>query len=248
MWIALRAPSGVQRGTRKQDRPAVGLRQHQEGVAHGRRHEPFVAGEAEDAASPSALTNAARVMLARRSEPPWFSVIAMPNSAPVFSRGGRGARDRSCARRCAAAIPAAARGACRERRDRAVGHGDRAIDPALHLRQHVGAGSARHVRAGLGSAQGLECRPCGQRRWSSARARPDGTRPRRAGGRSGRSSAAPARLRLASKPSCTVSGRPRSSPSARSARTRPSRRARASPRRADAWSRPNRLYGSSGGG
>ena len=43
--MALRSPSGVQRGTRKQVSPAGRLRQRQEGVRHRRRAEPLVPGQ-----------------------------------------------------------------------------------------------------------------------------------------------------------------------------------------------------------
>ena len=57
------------------------LRENQESIAHRRRHEPFVAMQAEDPVA----CRLARVLLVRRSEPPWFSVIPMPRSAEVFS-------------------------------------------------------------------------------------------------------------------------------------------------------------------
>ncbi len=45
IWMALRSPSGLMRGTRKQVRPLVRVGERQERVAHGRRAEPFVADE-----------------------------------------------------------------------------------------------------------------------------------------------------------------------------------------------------------
>jgi hypothetical protein len=64
--------------------PAGGLGQHQEGVGHRRRAEPLVAGEAVGAVGGRA---SAVVVLARTSEPPCFSVMAMPQVAPAFSAG-----------------------------------------------------------------------------------------------------------------------------------------------------------------
>ena len=82
MRIGLRVPSGSQRGTRKHDSPR-GLRERQERVRHRRRAEPFVAGQR--VARPSPGRRPARVVLARTSEPPCFSVIAIPMVAPAFS-------------------------------------------------------------------------------------------------------------------------------------------------------------------
>ena len=83
MRMALRVPSGRQRGTAKQDSPAGGLGEHQEQVAHRRRAEPLVPGE-----DVAAVGGAARVVLARTSLPPCFSVIAMPASAPRLPAAG----------------------------------------------------------------------------------------------------------------------------------------------------------------
>ncbi len=63
--------------------PARRLRQHQKHVAHRRRHEPLVTG--------NAITFAVRrawVVLARTSVPPCFSVMPMPMVTPVFSGHG----------------------------------------------------------------------------------------------------------------------------------------------------------------
>jgi hypothetical protein len=72
-----------------------GLRQHQEGVAHRRREEPLVAGDAVARAPVVAASGSARVVLARTSEPPCFSVMPMPMVTPALSRQGFSA-GRSC--------------------------------------------------------------------------------------------------------------------------------------------------------
>ena len=61
------------------------LGQHEERVAHRRGAEPFVAGELVLAPGPPPFSGRAEVVLARTSEPPCFSVIAIPQSAPVLS-------------------------------------------------------------------------------------------------------------------------------------------------------------------
>ena len=61
--------------------PARRLRQHQERVAHRRRHEPFVAGDAIAFAG----RHRRAVVLARTSVPPCFSVMPMPMVTPDFS-------------------------------------------------------------------------------------------------------------------------------------------------------------------
>ena len=112
MWKALRVPSGRIRGSAKHDRPSGGLREHEEQVAHRRRAEPLVAGERVLAARPAAAVRAARatVVFARTSEPPCFSVIAIPHSALALpatssgsyvvavSRGSHSAASSGCAR------------------------------------------------------------------------------------------------------------------------------------------------------
>ncbi len=133
----------------------------------------------------------ARVTLVRRSEPPWFSVMPMPISAD-FLLGDRH-KTRVIVARVDFRQPLFGDvGRLAQRRHRAVGHGDRAIDAALDLREHVGAGGARDMRAGLaarprGSHAGLR-----EVRSPSVHARPGEIRPRRRGGHSGRTSAAPA--------------------------------------------------------
>ena len=79
----MRSSSGVQRGNRKQDRPF--------GACASTRKASLIGAEQNHLcpvsrhASPS---RTARVVFARTSEPPCFSVIAMPISAPRLRAEG----------------------------------------------------------------------------------------------------------------------------------------------------------------
>ncbi len=67
----------------------VGLGEHEEEVGHRRRAEPLVAGQLVlRRRRPLRSAGRATVVLARTSEPPCFSVIAMPAIAEPFSLGG----------------------------------------------------------------------------------------------------------------------------------------------------------------
>ena len=70
-------------------KPAIRIGERQEGVAHGRGAEPFVAHEPVLRPGPPSPKGKARVVFARTSEPPCFSVIAMPTVTPRFSAMGR---------------------------------------------------------------------------------------------------------------------------------------------------------------
>ena len=84
--IALTRAVGKEARHQEAGEPALRLRQHQEGVRHRRGEEPFVPGDAIDAVRRS---GSARVVLARTSVPPCFSVIPMPSVTPRFSAAGR---------------------------------------------------------------------------------------------------------------------------------------------------------------
>ena len=82
----LRSPSGSTRGTRKQVSPP--------GAWASTRKTSFIGAEVNHlwpcrVYSPSTEVGRASVTLARTSEPPCFSVIPMPASAPAFSATGR---------------------------------------------------------------------------------------------------------------------------------------------------------------
>ena len=222
----MRAPSGVKRGSGEAREPAVGLREHEEEVAHRRRAEPLVAGELVLGRRPAAVQRPRGVVLARTSEPPCFSVIAIPHSAPRLLRRGDEARGRTAARSAAAPTRRRARAAraARARRRRSSRSGSRGRPPA----EHVHAAPPRATCApGRGSRHGSACRPCLDARAASARARPGGTRPRRCGGRSGRGCAASAGSRWPPARGPATPGRRAARRSRRPARA-PSRRPRGS--------------------
>ena len=98
------------------------------------------------AASPSP-SGSARVVVARRSEPPCFSVIAMPISAPRLAATGRALGSYSADRIFGGpGLGDLGRGA--QRRQRREGHRDRAADAALDLIEQEGRGGADDVGAG----------------------------------------------------------------------------------------------------
>src|SRR5579871_763865 len=85
IWKALRLPSEVQRGRRKQLRPC--------GACAKTRNASHIGAETNHLCpvikySRELPIRSARVVLALTSEPPCFSVIPMPSSTPDFSLGG----------------------------------------------------------------------------------------------------------------------------------------------------------------
>ena len=83
--MALRLPSGVQRGRKKQLKP-FGLCARTRKASHIGADMNHLCPVKMNAPPPA---GSARVVLVRRSEPPWFSVMPMPISAEVFSATGR---------------------------------------------------------------------------------------------------------------------------------------------------------------
>ena len=83
-WIGLRSPSGVQRGMRKQVSPSSSQASVRKASDMGAEQNHLCPCRRK--ASPSAT---ARVVFARTSEPPCFSVIAMPMVTAGFSSPGR---------------------------------------------------------------------------------------------------------------------------------------------------------------
>ena len=184
MWMPLRVPSGSIRGTRKQVQPSGRLGEHEEHVVHGRRAEPFVAGEPVCAVAGGL---GARWCSPARPSRPASRSSTCPRSARASSRAGAG-RSYSGGGSGSYARPAPARA---QRRDRRVRHRDRAAVPGLGLRDRLNAGRPRHVRAGPGLSPTPPRAAVATAR-ASASARRGGTRPRRCGCRSGRGCAAPA--------------------------------------------------------
>ena len=88
MWKALRSPSGVQRGSRKQDTPASVCARTRNASHIGAEQNHLWPVISYSAPGPPPFSARARVMLARTSEPPCFSVMAMPKSAPRFWSAG----------------------------------------------------------------------------------------------------------------------------------------------------------------
>ena len=84
MWNALRVPSGRHRGSRKHDSPA--------GACASTRNASHIGAEQNHlwpVISNSPLpAGSALVVFARTSEPPCFSVMAIPHSAPSFCAAG----------------------------------------------------------------------------------------------------------------------------------------------------------------
>ena len=87
--MPLRLPSRVQRGTKKHPSPAV-LRASTRNASHiGADMNHLRPLMRKNRRSPSPPTASARVVVVRRSEPPWFSVIAIPIIAERFVAAGR---------------------------------------------------------------------------------------------------------------------------------------------------------------
>ena len=139
---SVRSPAGHEK-TRQAPRR---LRQHEERVAHRRRDEELVADEFVSLPPPSAPTGMARVVLARTSEPPCFSVIAMPIVTPCFCIGGNIARIVDA--RLDLRQPLRGEISLQfEAGRRGEGHGDRAAVAGLDLGLHVVSRGPRHMRA-----------------------------------------------------------------------------------------------------
>ena len=86
--IPLRVPSGSTRGSRKQVSPA-GPWASVRNRSHMGAEQNHLCPVSRWAPSPAAGTGSARVVLALTSEPPCFSVMAMPDSRPRLPSGGR---------------------------------------------------------------------------------------------------------------------------------------------------------------
>ena len=144
----LPVPSPRMRGTRKARQPLAGLRQHQERIRHRRRHEPFVAGQAVEAAAGAlgpggvgADIGAALLLGHAHAERQPGLLDRRLLALVVFAR--RDAR-RPFAKQLRAR---------HQRGERRAGHGDRAEMPGLELRRQVEARRPHLMPpAGLGCA------------------------------------------------------------------------------------------------
>ena len=143
-WIALTDPSGAKARHEETGQPLLRLRQHQKGVAHRRRHEPFMPGDAiglavaHRARHVGAHVGAALLLGHAHAErhaalgPPW-------RKGRIVGAG----RDHGHRLRQQVRLR-------RQCRDRGARHGDRAEMPGLDLRRHVEFCRAHH----FGSAAG----------------------------------------------------------------------------------------------
>ena len=86
--IAFRVPSGSQRGSRKQLRPPGAWASTKNASHCGAEQNHLWPCSAYSVPPPPPANGSARVVLARTSEPPWRSVMAMPNKTPRFSCAG----------------------------------------------------------------------------------------------------------------------------------------------------------------
>ena len=108
-WKRLRVPSGRQRGSRKHDRPRSVCASTRKASHIGAEQNHLWPVSSYSPPGPPRPSARARVVFARTSEPPCFSVIAMPTSAPGLVGGGTNARVVVGRRRCAAPTPPPAR-------------------------------------------------------------------------------------------------------------------------------------------
>ena len=136
--LAVRRPSRHQKAAQAVRR----LRQHKERIAHRRRHEPFVAIEAETAVGGrlracriGAQVRAALVLGHAHADKCRSLQTRRPKAAIVFAR----VNSRQPFVRDLRRVP--------QCRHRAIGHRERAINAAFDLPEHVSPGGAGHVRA-----------------------------------------------------------------------------------------------------
>ena len=227
MWKRLRSPSGRMRGSRKHESPPSAWARTRKASHIGAEQNHLWPVISYSAPAPPPFSGLATVVLARTSEPPCFSVIAMPHSAPLLS--GAGTEPLAVVgQRQEARLPLLGHvGLLSDRGDHRVGHRDRAADARLDLGEEHELRRPRDVGARAGDRATARRGAPARSRGASARARRDGTRPRRSGCRTGRGCAAGAgsgspRRRARARPR----GR-RSRPSSRassSAHSAPSRR------------------------
>ena len=190
-WISrrLREPSGSQPGSRKQRQAAIGLRQGDEDVAVRHREEPLVAVDQVGLARPSARRGGTGDGLrgAQIGSRLLLGQGHADRAAGLAVHGG-GRRRRSGVERMNGSHTAARSGCRRKRRDRRIGHAEGAADAVLALVPQIGQHAPRDVRAGSAWRSRTAHACHGRSPATSARARPDGTRSRRCGCRSGRGS------------------------------------------------------------
>ena len=88
MWMRLRSPSGVKRGIKKHETPPSACARTRNASHIGAEKNHLWPLTSYSAPGPPPLSGRAVVVLARTSEPPCFSVIPIPHSAPALSGAG----------------------------------------------------------------------------------------------------------------------------------------------------------------
>ncbi len=87
-WIRLRSPSGVKRGMKKQETPPSAWARTRNASHIGAEKNHLWPVISYSAPGPPPFKGRAVVRFARTSEPPCFSVIPIPHSAPFLSGAG----------------------------------------------------------------------------------------------------------------------------------------------------------------
>ncbi len=198
----------------KAGEPLVGLGEHEEDVGHRRRAEPLVPDELVlGARRRRRSAGRATVVLARTSEPPCFSVMRHAGDRGALLAGLD--QTRVVVRGGDQRLPLGGQLGLRAqgRHDR-EGHRDRAGEARLGLHRGHVQGGARACGRGLGAGPRQRVQLVLDAQASSAGARRGGTRPRRCGGRSGRSVRRTGLFSLASRPQDCCGSPPITRPSA----------------------------------
>ena len=157
--MRLRSPSGVKRGMRKQESPPSAWARTRNASHIGAEQNHLWPVSSYSAPGPPPFSGVATVVLARTSEPPCFSVIAIPQSAPALL----GRRDEpppsysSERKRGSHSAATSGCGAAPGPPSRSSRSGSRR--PASAWRQHEHRRRGRRGRPGCGSRHGEACRP-----------------------------------------------------------------------------------------
>ena len=150
----------------------------------------------------------ASVTLARTSEPPCFSVIPMPASAPAFSRDRAQPGVVGRRRRAAASTPWRSRRRPAAPAPRRTSSRSGSRGPARSATRRRSRRRGARGRAASSDVPGRRLQAVADRRAPSASATTGGSAPRRCGCRSGRSGTSSGSCRLASIPCSRASAEP----------------------------------------
>ncbi len=226
MWKALRSPSGVQRGIRKQEMPESVWARTRKASHIGAEQNHLWPTQLVLGARPAAVQRRRRGRVGADVGAALLLGHRHPAERAALALGRH--RALVVVEREEARLPLGGQlGLLAQRRDRRVGHRDRAADAALGLHQQHEHRRAGDVGAGAGLAPGHRVQPVVDP--DPHQLVPGGcrTRPRRSGGRSGRGSAARAFARWPRSPSGSSGAEPQIAPTSRarsSAQSAPSRR------------------------